>query len=256
MKRIALVVAAAVGAAFLFLHPVAPPQPATGWSASARAGRAPARSAEAFDRAPSERGAPGGAAGPAPGATGAGPAPRPAVLVYVAGDVARPGVYAVSPEARARDALALAGGAKPGADLVAVNLAGHVADGDEIVVPTIGDSPPRAARRRRRGRAGSHAEPGGSSSSPEPHRKRHRAKHPRATSRDDGAGPAPGGLVDLNAADAATLATIPGIGPGLAERIVAFRQANGPFASVDELLDVSGITDRRLDAILPYVVAR
>jgi competence protein ComEA len=63
-------------------------------------------------------------------------------------------------------------------------------------------------------------------------------------------------LVDVNRADAATLATIPGIGAGLAERIVAFRSTNGPFASPDELLDVSGITDRRLEALLPYVVAR
>ncbi|HEY6236588.1 MAG TPA: helix-hairpin-helix domain-containing protein, partial [Candidatus Elarobacter sp.] len=68
--------------------------------------------------------------------------------------------------------------------------------------------------------------------------------------------PPPAAQVDINAADAATLATIPGIGPGLAERIVAFRTSNGAFASVDELLDVSGITDRRLDALLPYVVAR
>ncbi len=43
---------------------------------------------------------------------------------------------------------------------------------------------------------------------------------------------------------------------GLAERTVAFRAANGTFESVDELLDVAGITDHRLDAILPYVVAR
>jgi competence protein ComEA len=63
-------------------------------------------------------------------------------------------------------------------------------------------------------------------------------------------------MIDINTADADTLATVPGVGGGLAERIVAFRTANGPFASVDELLDVSGITDRRLEAIIPFVVAR
>ena len=62
--------------------------------------------------------------------------------------------------------------------------------------------------------------------------------------------------MDINTADAETLATIPGIGGGLAERIVAFREQNGPFASVDELLDVAGITEHRLDAMIPYVVAR
>ncbi|TWH27043.1 competence protein ComEA, partial [Isoptericola variabilis J7] len=54
-------------------------------------------------------------------------------------------------------------------------------------------------------------------------------------------GPGAGGLVDLNTADAATLETLPGIGPVLAERIVAWRTEHGPFASVDELGEVSGI---------------
>jgi competence protein ComEA len=154
-----------------------------------------------------------------------------------------------------RDVLALAGGAKAGGDLVAVNLAAHVTDGDEIVVPVRGSTDAGAAtagarsgRRRRRGgrRPGAH-DLGGSS--PEIGRGKHRRAHGRGA-------PPPAGQIDVNTADADTLATIPGIGGGLAERIVAFREQNGPFASVDELLDVAGITDRRLEAILPYVVAR
>jgi competence protein ComEA len=155
-------------------------------------------------------------------------------LVYVAGEVARPGVYPVRPEARVRDAVALAGGMRAGADPVAVNLAAHVADGDEIVVPLRGAVVPRRAGGRR-------------ATGP-----RRRAKHARSHAVDV----PPATPVDLNRADAETLATIPGIGPGLAERIVAFRAANGPFASPDELLDVAGFTDHRLDAVLPFVVAR
>jgi competence protein ComEA len=164
-------------------------------------------------------------------------------MVYVAGEVGRPGVYPVRPDARAKDALALAGGTRPDADLVAVNLAAHLRDGDEIVVPARGA--PLAAPARTSG--ASHRIGGRRAHGPRrgrPHR------HARADE------PPPAGQVDINAADAGELATIPGIGPGLAERIVAFRTSNGPFASVDELLDVSGITDRRLDALLPYVVAR
>ena len=60
----------------------------------------------------------------------------------------------------------------------------------------------------------------------------------------------------MNAADEATLETLPGIGPSLAERIVAFRDLNGPFASSDELLDVGGMTAGKVDAISPYVTFR
>ncbi|HTD35226.1 MAG TPA: helix-hairpin-helix domain-containing protein [Candidatus Elarobacter sp.] len=196
--------------------------------------------------------------------------PPPRAMVYVAGEVVRAGVYPVGPEARVRDALALAGGAKAGADLVAVNLAAHVADGDEIVVPVRGAEPAssataglRSGRRRRRGHrqsAGFGDVSGGALSAGRPDsRGSGSARTPGEGKRRRGharGAPPPAGQIDVNTADADTLATIPGIGGGLAERIVAFREANGPFASVDELLDVAGITDRRLEAILPYVVAR
>jgi competence protein ComEA len=60
--------------------------------------------------------------------------------------------------------------------------------------------------------------------------------------------------VDLNHAGADTLAEVPGFGPALAERIVAFRDVNGPFATLDELLDISGITPARVDRATPYLV--
>ena len=59
--------------------------------------------------------------------------------------------------------------------------------------------------------------------------------------------------VDLNRADVAELETLPGIGRRLAERIVAFREENGPFAALDELLDVNGVSERVVDALEPYV---
>lgn len=213
----------------------------------------------------------------------AGPAARrepratqaPNAMVFVAGAVVRPGVYRVGPDARVRDAVRLAGGARIDADPVAVNLAAHLRDGDEIIVPLRAAGPP--------------ADSGGRTDRPSRARRRHGAAYGARAERggivaDDGSDPAVGDgrstgrarssrrghrsrtavvdaapsatSIDLNSADAQTLATVPGIGPGLAIRIVAFREANGPFASADELLDVAGITDRRLDAILPYVVAR
>jgi len=207
--------AAAIGAAIL-LRPVPPPTVAAGgWAAKA----------EGAPGAPPER------------------TTAPQTMVYIAGAVVRPGVYSVRPDARAKDALALAGGTRPEADLVAVNLAAHLRDGEEIVVPVRGA---RLAAPAHSGGAASH----GSGRRAHGPRRSRRHGHARADE------PPPAGQVDVNAADADTLATVPGIGPGLAERIVAFRESNGAFASVDELLDVSGITDRRLDAMLPYVIAR
>ena len=62
------------------------------------------------------------------------------------------------------------------------------------------------------------------------------------------------GLVDLNTADAATLDTLPRIGPAMAERIIAWREANGPITSVDDLLAVSGIGSKTVEALRPLVV--
>ena len=166
-------------------------------------------------------------------------------MVYVAGEVVRPGVYPVAAEARVRDALTLAGGTRPNADLIAVNLAAHVRDGDEIAVPV--------ARRRAGGRARTAARAGTAAAARRGGRAHGggRRAPPLAARRA-----APLAELDINTADAEALASIPGIGDGLALRIVEFRRQNGPFASVDELLDVAGITEHRLDAIIPYVVAR
>jgi competence protein ComEA len=159
-----------------------------------------------------------------------------ATLVYVAGEVVHPGVYAIGGDARVGDAVARAGGMRPAADPAAVNLAAHVRDGDEILVTARGAVAPAVARRHRaRG----------------PRRRSHGRARESSSALGDRAPSAP---IDLNAADAATLATVPGIGPGLAERIVAFRTTNGPFSSADGLLDVAGITDRRLESALPFVV--
>ena len=66
-------------------------------------------------------------------------------------------------------------------------------------------------------------------------------------------GPAAGGKVNLNTADAAALDTLPRIGPALAQRILAWRDKNGPFASVEDLLDVPGIGDSTLEGMRDLV---
>jgi len=172
------------------------------------------------------------------------PWPRPStgIVVYVAGAVARAGLYTLPVTARGADAVRAAGGAAPNADLVAVNLAARLADGDEVAVPVRGATASRSARRRTASSRTSH----------------HRRSRKRRTLGD--APPpvdaAPSELVDLNTASSDELQTLPGVGAALAERIVAVRDQSGPFASADDLLDVAGMTQSKLDAIAPYVVVR
>lgn len=67
---------------------------------------------------------------------------------------------------------------------------------------------------------------------------------------------APAGVVNVNTADAEQLQLLPRIGPALADRIIAFREANGPFDSVAELVAVKGIGERSLANLEPYVTTR
>lgn len=143
------------------------------------------------------------------------------MVVYVAGAVARPGIYRLTPGSRVGDAVALAGGLVAGADPLAVNLAARVSDGDEVAVTKIGETV-RARSNAPRGR-------------------------PRRVKT------LPTQAVNLNESDAQTLATVPGIGAALAERIVAVRDADGAFTTFDELLDVAGMTTSRLDRAQPYL---
>ena len=142
-------------------------------------------------------------------------------IVYVVGAVARPGLYRLHAGARVNDAVERAGGLRSDADPAAVNLAQHVSDGDEIRVLRVGEIAP-------------------------PQRKQSKRKAASRTAQ-------PQAVIDLNSADEQALAGIPGIGPTLARRIVEYRRLNGPFASLDELADVAGMTQRRIDAMTAYV---
>jgi competence protein ComEA len=156
------------------------------------------------------------------------------LVVYVAGEVRRAGVYRFPPGSRIDAALAAAGGAAPSADLVAVNLAETLHDGEEVVVPAKGAAVPPAAGRRSIAVARTSKQ-----------RRTRGAKRSRKAP--------PDGPVDVNTADAGQLETLPGIGGRLAERLVAFREANGPFASPEDLLDVNGVSEHLLDEITPYL---
>jgi competence protein ComEA len=157
--------------------------------------------------------------------------------VHVAGAVRRPGVYRLPAHARVAAALDAAGGPLRRADLARVNLAAPVADGQQVVVPLRARAGAQAAA------AGSGAASSGAAPTP--------AGAPAtatgaAGAQDAAAGAAP---ISLSSATAAELETLPGIGPAIAGRIVAYREANGGFRSVEELTQVDGIGPKRLEAL-------
>lgn len=150
------------------------------------------------------------------------------VVVHVLGAVERDGVVRLPPSSRVTDAIERAGGATADADLARLNLARVLTDGERLYVPRVGEDEVPSALDPVDGRAAAATGGGGSA--------------------DDGAGAAGAGdaaVVDLNSADQAALETLPGIGPGLAGRILAWRDEHGRFTAVEDLLDVSGIGDVR-----------
>ncbi|WP_448059883.1 ComEA family DNA-binding protein [Cellulomonas hominis] len=164
----------------------------------------------------------------------------PTVIVHVVGQVAQPGVVELPAGARVADAVAAAGGAGPEADLAVLNLARLLVDGEQVVVPRPGEEIPIGEVAGAAGGAwvGAAAGAGGG------------AGGSGAGAGGDGRGGSVSGagladrsasLLDLNSADRTALDALPGIGPVLAERIVAWRAEHGRFASVDELEQVPGI---------------
>ena len=145
--------------------------------------------------------------------------------VHVAGAVKNPGVYSLPAATRVNDAVSAAGGLAGDADADAVNLAARLVDAARIFVPYRGRPVPSVV-----------ATPEASSSV---------ETTATASGLPGDQNPATG-MVDLNTADVAALDALPGIGPATAGAIVEYRQRNGPFRSVSQLLDVSGIGDAKL----------
>jgi competence protein ComEA len=149
-------------------------------------------------------------------------------VVDVVGAVHHAGVVSIPATARVVDAVNAAGGALANADLDRINLAAHLVDGMRIAVPRRGvASDP----------AGPTSDPGGGG-----------AGGPSA-----GGPPTPSAPLDLNTATEAQLEALPGIGPSLAQAIVAEREQEGGFHSVDDLRRVRGIGDVRFAQLRPLV---
>jgi competence protein ComEA len=138
------------------------------------------------------------------------------VAVYVSGAVLEPGVYYLPPDGRVQDALEAAGGPTANADLDRVNLALRLHDEDQIYVPEVGEE---------------------------------NLPSTSASSSGDG-------RININSASAAELEELPGIGPALAKSIVEYREAQGSFDSVEEIMDVRGIGPGVFEDIKELITVR
>ena len=148
--------------------------------------------------------------------------------MYVSGEVVKPGVYVLLATARVIDALQAAGGATNQADLVVVNLAAPLVDAAQVFIPRMGSTPRVTLPRPHAGInlpiAGGSGGAGGSATFA-------------------------AGIVDINSATLSDLDALPGVGPSTAQAIIDYRVANGPYASVDDLLNVRGIGPSKLAAM-------
>lgn len=159
-------------------------------------------------------------------------APTPApVRVYVLGAVATPGVYPLARGSIVEDALKAAGGALPNADLRGLNLAQVLQDGDRVDVPEIPATatplPPTVT-----------VGPGTPSPTPPPTTA---ATETPVPSRSGPSLPVAGAKININTATLAELDTLPRIGPAIAQRIIDYRTANGPFRRIEDIQNVRGI---------------
>lgn len=138
--------------------------------------------------------------------------PAKKLLVHVSGQVAAPGVYELPEGSRVQDAVAAAGGPAAESDANALNLAAVLVDGQKVTVPKPGEAVP--------------------------------AEGPAAAAETG----APGGKVNLNSATVQQLEELPGVGPVLAQRIVAHR-TKSRFTSIRQLQEVSGFGPKKYEAL-------
>lgn len=160
------------------------------------------------------------------------------IVVHVTGAVKKPGLYELPPGSRLQAALDAAGGFSENADVLAVNPALKLADADQIIVPEKSEAATVPVSQGLRQQTS--------------------ASQPPAK-RGSGGGKlrSPGdGSVNVNTASAEELQRLPGVGPAIARRIVEYRSQIGRFTSVEQLLEVSGIGEKKLAAMAPFLRLR
>lgn len=147
------------------------------------------------------------------------PVEQEKIVVYVCGAVVCPGVYELPPASRADDAVKAAGGFDDGADDTYINLAAIVEDGTKLMIPTKDEV--------KNGLVADNSDSTNSYGS--------------------------NGLININKATKEELKTIPGIGEKVAGKIIDYREKNGDFACIEDIMKVAGIKDKLFSKIKEYI---
>lgn len=163
--------------------------------------------------------------------------------VHVTGAVKTPGVYQLPKSAIVKDAIEAAGGLTDRADVSRLNLAALLIDGQALFIPEL---PPTAPPTPTVG-------PGTPTPTPEPAT----ATPPAQTTQPPG-NPTTntGQLININTATQAELESLPRIGPAIAQRIIDYRNANGAFTSIEQIMNVKGIGSATFEAIKDFITVR
>ncbi len=162
------------------------------------------------------------------------PTPIP-LRIHVTGAVVNPGVYTLPRGSIVQDAISAAGGLTPRADTRALNLAQAVLDGDQINILALPPTATLTPTPRPTDTPAPTITVGPGTSTPTPAFTTTLAPVPTSAS------VVTGGLININTATLAELETLPRIGPAIAQRIIDYRTANGPFTSIEQIMNVKGI---------------
>lgn len=182
------------------------------------------------------------------------PAPEPMYYVHVAGAVKRPSLYLLSPGSRVMQAIKAAGGPTAKADLDSVNLAEKIKDGEKVYVPVKVAAAPMLSPP---GNAIGHQSivPDAAPSTPAPTQPSAKtAKSTKAAAGKPAKLSSPSqGQVNINTASAEQLQRLPGIGPAMAARVIAYRQQAGGFKQLEDLQEVGGIGPKKYAKMAPLI---
>ena len=177
-----------------------------------------------------------------PDAPAAAPTRPTRIYVDVAGAVRRPSLYVLPSGSRVMQAILAAGGPDGEADMDAVNLAQKVTDGEKVFVPKRGAAPPPvSAAETETSPTAPTLRPVGKAA------KGDKSSHSHKVTAESGE------QIALNTATAEQLQRLPGVGPSMAGRILAYRQQAGGFQKVEDLMQVTGIGPKKFAKIAPFV---